>query len=83
MLERHGHERFPALQPLASGARFFATVPMMPYLMSLSHPCDCESTLGYYRSGSCAPILHQQPPWDPKAALVEAAAVASVIAIFP
>ena len=83
MLERHGHERFPALQPMASGLRFFATVPMMPYLMTLSHPCDCESTLGYYRSGSCAPILHQQPPWDREAALVEAAAVASVIAIFP
>ncbi|MGB7345598.1 MAG: hypothetical protein WBD20_15395 [Pirellulaceae bacterium] len=83
MLERHGHERFPKLQPFASGARFFATVPMLPYLMTISHPCDCESTLGYYRPGSCAPVLHQQPPWDTKAALVEAAAVTAGVVVIP
>ncbi|QDT09976.1 hypothetical protein [Planctomycetes bacterium K23_9] len=83
MLERHGHERIPELQPFVSGARFFATVPMLPYLMTLSDPCECESTLGYFRSGSCAPVLHQQPPWDAKAAFVEAVAIGSAIAIFP
>ncbi len=83
MLERHGHERFPVIQPLASGARFFATVPMMPYLMTLSPPCECESTLGYFRSGSCAPVLHQQPPLDSKAIAVEAIAIGAAIAIIP
>ena len=36
MLERHGHERWCCAQPLASGARFFLTVPMMPYLMTVT-----------------------------------------------
>ncbi|NNE00294.1 MAG: hypothetical protein HKN47_23495 [Pirellulaceae bacterium] len=83
MLERHGLERHPRLQPLASGARFFATVPMLPYLMTLSHPTDCESTLGYFRPGSCAPTLHQRPPYSHRAALVQAAAVVSTIVIVP
>ncbi len=83
MLERHGHERFPYLQPFASGARFFTTVPMLPYLMTVRHPCDCESTLGYYRSGSCAPVMLQRPPLDRRAVLVEAGTVAGLIVAFP
>jgi len=83
MLERHGHERWGHLQPLASGARFFATVPMLPYLMTVRHPCDCEYTLGYYRTGSCAPTLMQRPPLDKAAVIVEGAAIAGVIAVFP
>jgi hypothetical protein len=83
MLERHGHERWGHLQPLAAGARFFATVPMLPYLMTVRNPCDCEYTLGYYRSGSCAPIMMQRPPLDTAAVIVESAAIAGVIVGFP
>tara|TARA_R110002049_G_scaffold27321_2_gene93982 strand:+ start:41263 stop:41838 length:576 start_codon:yes stop_codon:yes gene_type:complete len=83
MLERHGHERYPHLQPLASGARFFATVPMLPYLMIVRDPFECESTLGYYRSGSCAPIMLQRPPYERRAAIGEAAAIAGTIIAFP
>lgn len=75
MLERHGHERFPLLQPMVSGARFFATVPMLPYLMTVRPPCDDEYTLGFYRPGSRAPGLIQRPPYERKAVLVEGAAV--------
>ena len=82
-LERHGHERFPVLTPITSGLRFAATVPLLPYLTTLSPPCQCEYTLGYYRSGSCAPVLHQQPPLDKRALVVEAAAVGAAIAILP
>lgn len=83
MLERHGHERCPPLQPLVSGARFFATVPMLPYLATVQHPCDCYYTLGYYRPGSCAPALCQRPPYQRNAALVEGAAIAGGILILP
>ncbi|MEX0824736.1 MAG: hypothetical protein WD119_01140 [Pirellulaceae bacterium] len=75
MLERHGHERFPVLQPAVSGFRFFSTVPMLPYLMTVRPPCDTEYTLGFYRPGSRAPGLLQRPPYERKAVLVEAAAV--------
>ena len=84
MLERHGHERYPRLQPMASGVRFFATVPMLPYLMIVRDPCDCESTLGYYRLRVlCAPILKQRPPFERRAAIGEAAAIAGTIIAFP
>jgi len=83
MLERHGHERFPYLQPFVSGARFFATVPMLPYLMTVRDPFDYEYTLGYYRSGSRAPVMLQRPPYEKKAALVEAAAIAGAIIAIP
>lgn len=83
MVERHGHERWGHLQPVASGARFFATVPMLPYLMTVRNPCDCEYTLGYYRPGSCAPSLMQRPPLDAAAVIVEGATIAAVIALFP
>jgi hypothetical protein len=83
MLERHGHEQWGHLQPLASGARFFATVPALPYLMTVRNPCDCEYTLGYYRAGSCAPIMMQRPPLDKAAVIVESAAVAGMIIAFP
>ncbi|TWU56979.1 hypothetical protein Poly51_28990 [Rubripirellula tenax] len=83
MLERHGHERFGIAQPLASGVRFFATVPMLPYLMAISHPCDCEYTLGYYRPGSCAPRTFQRPPWDRRAIIAESAAVATGMIVLP
>lgn len=83
MLERHGHERWGHLQPLASGMRFFTTIPMLPYKMAIKPPCDCEYTMGYYRTGSCAPALYQRPPWDRKAILVESAAVATGMIIVP
>ena len=83
MLERHGHERCGHLQPLASGARFFATVPMLPYLMTVREPCDCEYTLGYYRPGSSVPAMLQRPPYERHALIIESAAVAGAIIAFP
>jgi hypothetical protein len=83
MLERHGHERFGCYQPLASGARFFATFPMLPYLGAIQHPCECEYTMGYYRPGSCTPAFRQRPPYDRRAIVAESLAVGSAIAIFP
>ena len=83
MLERHGHERFPVLQPLISGGRFFATFPMLPYLATIRPPCDTQYTLGYFRPGPQAPALLQRPPYQRNAALVEAAAVAGAIVAFP
>lgn len=83
MLERHGHERFPCLQPLISGGRFFATIPMLPYLAAVRDPWDCDYHLGYYRPGSCAPALWQRPPYDRRAAVIQAGATAGVMVGFP
>lgn len=83
MLERHGHERLGCLQPLAAGTRFFATIPMLPYLMAVRDPSDCDYHLGYYQVGSCAPPLLQRPPYDRRAVLIEAGFIGGMIAIFP
>jgi hypothetical protein len=83
MLERHGHERFPALQPMVSGARFFATFPMLPYLMTVRPPCEFESQLGYFRPGDCVYPYLQRPPYQRDAVLVEGAAIATGVLVIP
>jgi len=83
MVERHGHVQFGHLQPLAAGARFLATIPMLPYLMTVNDPHDCEYKLGYYRSGSCAPVVIQRPPLERRAVIAEALTLGAIIAIFP
>ena len=83
MLERHGHERWGCLQPIASGARFFATVPMLPYLTTISPPCETVFSKGYYRAGSPVPRFYQRPPLERRAVIVEAASVATGFIAFP
>lgn len=83
MLERHGHERWGYLQPVASGARFFATLPMMPYLATVQPPCDIVYSKGYYRAGSPVPRFYQRPPLERRAVIVEAASVAGGFIALP
>ncbi|TWT95502.1 hypothetical protein [Neorhodopirellula pilleata] len=83
MLERHGHERWGCLQPIASGARFFVTVPMLPYLTTIQEPCDIVYSKGYYRAGSPAPRMYQRPPLERRAVMVEAASIAGGFIAFP
>lgn len=64
MLERHGHERFPCIQPFASGVRFVATTVTLPYLITLHPPCEDVYALGHWRPGSQAPCLVERAPYD-------------------
>jgi hypothetical protein len=61
-LERYGQTVCPALQPAISGARFYATFPVMPYKLLVDHPYAIITTLGKYRPGSPTPCLHQSLP---------------------
>ena len=81
-LERYGHNH-GLLQPVVSVARFGTQVVGLPYQMALDPPCKCETPLGYYRPGDCAPKLHYQIPLNARAALVQAAAVSGVALILP
>ncbi|MFH5804961.1 hypothetical protein [Alienimonas sp. DA493] len=81
-LERYGHHH-GVLQPAASVAKFSTQLIGLPYQMALDPPHDCETPLGYYRPGDCAPKLHYQIPLNAKAALVQAAAVSGVALILP
>ncbi len=82
-LERYGHSWGPYIQPLVSGAHFFATVPILPYKMGLKTPNECVYSLGYYRPGSCAPYMIDPVPFTWRAALFEAGAVVGVAAAIP
>ena len=64
MLERHGQERRPCLQPLLSGTRFFSDIVLMPYHAYLHPPLQERASAGHYRPGSIAPCLRQRPPYD-------------------
>lgn len=83
MLERHGHERFPLLQPMVSGARFFATVPMLPYLMTVRNPCDYEYKMGHFRTGDPVHPYFQRPPYVGRAAAVEALWITGAVLVIP
>ena len=82
-LERYGHSWGPYLQPLVSGAHFFASVPILPYKMGLKTPNECVYSLGYYRPGSCAPYLLDPVPFTWRAALYEAGFVVGAAAVIP
>jgi hypothetical protein len=59
-LEVHGQSVNRHLQPLLSGARFFATIPLLPIKMARAHPHVHISTLGQFRPGSPAGCLSQE-----------------------
>jgi hypothetical protein len=52
MVERYGYRARYGLQPLISGAHFFAAVPALPVRMMLERPCTCVYPLGFVRPGS-------------------------------
>ena len=83
MLERHGHERFHALQPMISGVRFFGTLPLMPYLMTLHPPAEDISNLGHYRPGTAAPRLYERAPYDARALGVQTAVTGATFGLLP
>lgn len=83
MLERHGHERFPCVQSLASGVRFFGTLPILPYMMTLHPPAKDVSNLGYYRPGTAAPCLFERPPYDARALGVQTMVTTGAVLVIP
>jgi hypothetical protein len=67
MLEEHGHERFPCVQPLVSGARFYTQMAFLPYLSYLNPPLVETPSAGHFRPGTAAPCIRQRAPYDPGA----------------
>jgi hypothetical protein len=82
-LERYGYGCGCCLQPLASAAHFFGTVPALPYCMAAECPHECVYTLGHYRPGSCPPWRRQWPPLDPLAAAAEGGVWTGMVFLIP
>ncbi|MEM1069478.1 MAG: hypothetical protein AAGI63_11320 [Planctomycetota bacterium] len=83
MLERHGHRRWGLAQPAVSGARFFGSTLMLPYLMAVRPGNEPEYTIGYYRPGSPVPGFFQRPPLDRDGVIVQSLTASGVMLIFP
>lgn len=56
-LERYGHSRGPAMQPIHSTVHFFKSLVTVPYQTSITPANECQYALGFYRPGNCAPWL--------------------------
>jgi hypothetical protein len=82
-LERYGYTSCRLLQPLISAARFFATIPALPYKMVLQRPCHPNFVLGNDRPGSRAPWYWQRLPLQARAGLVEAGVVVGLVFLIP
>jgi hypothetical protein len=82
-LERYGQTKHPMLQPAVSGAKFFLTLPILPYKMGVDRPHDCISTLGHQPPGSCVPCIKQTIPLEADAAFFEAAAAVGLVLLLP
>jgi hypothetical protein len=83
-LERYGHTVVgPVLQPIVSGAKFFTTIPMLPYKMGVTPPNECVYTLGHYRAGNRSPYMVEPFPISARGALFQAGAVAGAVAVIP
>jgi hypothetical protein len=82
-LERYGYGCGWCLQPAASAAHFFGTVPALPYLATVDCPHECIYTLGHYRPGSCPPWHCHWPPCDPLAAVAEGGVMTGLIFLVP
>ncbi len=83
MLERHGHQRFPYLQPFVSAARFYGSIPLAPYKWTLQGPLEERHTLGSFRPGTPAPILRQRLPYDETAIRNQIGASAAAAVAIP
>jgi hypothetical protein len=82
-LERYGYGCCESLQPAASAAHFFATIPALPYCMATDCPCDCIYTLGHYRPGSCNPWQCHWPRFTTRAALAEGGVWTGLVFLIP
>jgi hypothetical protein len=82
-MERYGHSWGPVLDPVISGAHFFASVPLLPYHMGLEPPRECIYPLGHYRPGNCAPRYIEPWPWSLRGGALQATAVTGLIFAVP
>jgi hypothetical protein len=82
-MERYGHSWGPCCDPIVSGVHFFCKLPVLPYCMGVTPPCECVYALGHYRPGNCAPYYLDPVPISCRGALFQAGAVTGVAAVLP
>lgn len=82
-LERYGQGTYEGLQPAASAAHFFATIPILPYKIGGQEWCERVYTLGHRRPGNCNPYQIHYHPFSWRGVTYQAAATTGVVFIVP
>lgn len=82
-LERYGRSNCGVLQPAASGLRFFATIPSLPYAMTVHKPNQAYHWRWPYEAGWGAPRVRELRPLELKPSLVQASAMTGLIFVVP
>lgn len=83
-LERYGND-IGILQPFLSGARFYATIPTLPYQMMSEGNSVCHTVydFGYARPGDCVPYALEIPEFSWTGSLASGGWVYALIVILP
>ena len=81
-LERHGYQ-YGRLQPIYSGARFFLTIPSLPYRMGAHPPTEKIYELGQFRPGDDAPPYIAKLPKSRRGAIWQGIISTGLVFIIP
>jgi len=81
-LERYGRS-CGVLQPVVSGVRFFATIPSLPYAMTLQQPNQTYTFRWPYEAGWGAPKVRELQPLQWKPGVVQASAITGLLFVVP
>lgn len=82
-LERYGQGTYTCLQPAASAAHFFATIPVLPYKIGGQDWNERVYTLGHRRPGNCNPYQIHYHPFSWRGVTYQVAATTGVVFIVP
>ena len=81
-LERYGRT-CGVLQPAVSGVRFFATIPSIPYAMTIQKPNQTYTFRWPYEAGWGAPKVRELQPLQWKPGVVQASAITGLLFVVP
>jgi hypothetical protein len=81
-LERYGNSLGP-VQPVASAARFFGTIPLLPYEVIAYAPNRPIYHDHHFRPGAPAPCEHAVPRLSPGGGLAEAGVIVGLLFLIP
>lgn len=83
-LERYGNE-FWLTQPFLSAARFYGTIPLLPYHMGTegTGPLCPVYDLGHDRPGDCVPYSVELPPFSVTGLIAEGGVVTGMFFLIP
>ena len=82
-LERYGQGTYACLQPAASAAQFFGTIPILPYKIGGQDWNERVYTLGHRRPGNLTPYQVHYHPFSWRGVTYQAAATAGIVFIVP